>query len=124
MSNSEVSRRDFLRVAGLAGTALCLGFYFPSSAEEAAIVNTSGTAAADFEMNPWIHININGKVTLFNHRAEMGQGSYQSVPQIIAEELEVDLKDIDVASPLRGTCGRSYKTAGSKGRGTQKNFRI
>ena len=100
MSNSEVSRRDFLRVAGLAGTALCLGFYFPSSAEEAAIVNTSGTAAADFEMNPWIHININGKVTLFNHRAEMGQGSYQSVPQIIAEELEVDLKDIDVASAI------------------------
>ena len=100
MSNSEVSRRDFLRVAGLAGTALCLGFYFPSSAEEAAIVNTSGSAAADFEMNPWIHIHTNGKVTLFNHRAEMGQGSYQSVPQIIAEELEVDLKDIDVASAI------------------------
>ncbi|TDQ08705.1 xanthine dehydrogenase family protein molybdopterin-binding subunit [Pedobacter metabolipauper] len=98
MSSNEVSRRNFLRVAGLAGTALCLGFYFPSSAEEATIINTNGAADADIEMNPWIYIHTNGKVTLFNHRAEMGQGSYQSVPQIIAEELEVDLKDIIVAS--------------------------
>lgn len=98
MSKSEVSRRDFLRVAGLAGTALCLGFYFPSNAEEAAVMNTSDLAAGSFEMNPWIHITTDGKVTIFNHRAEMGQGSYQSVPQIIAEELEVDLNQITVAS--------------------------
>jgi len=31
-----------------------------------------------------------------DHRAEMGQGSYQSVPQKIAEELEVDMKDINI----------------------------
>jgi len=98
MSSNDVSRRDFLKVAGLASTALCLGFYFPTNADEAAIVNTSGAVAGEIEMNPWIHIHTNGKVTLFNHRAEMGQGSYQSVPQIIAEELEVDLKDITVAS--------------------------
>jgi len=96
MSTKEVSRRDFLKVTGLAGTALCLGFYFPSSAEEVEIINKSGAAAGTVEMNPWIHINTDGKVTIFNHRAEMGQGSFQSVPQIIAEELEVDLKDVDI----------------------------
>ncbi len=113
MSKSEVSRRDFLRVAGLAGTALCLGFYFPSSAEEATVVNTSGAAAGEVEMNPWIHIHPNGKVTLFNHRAEMGQGSYQSVPQIIAEELEVNLKDIDVASAIGNKKYGNQVTGGS-----------
>lgn len=96
MSTNQVSRRDFLRVSGLAGTALCLGFYFPSSARNAEIVNATGAAGSAIELNAWIHIDTDGKVTIFNHRAEMGQGSFQSVPQIIAEELEVDLKDVNI----------------------------
>lgn len=94
MSTNQVSRRDFLRISGLASTALCLGFYFPSSAREAEIINAA--AGSNIEMNAWIQIDTDGKVTIFNHRAEMGQGSYQSVPQIIAEELEVDLKDVNI----------------------------
>ena len=47
-------------------------------------------------MNAWIIIDTSGKITLIDHRAEMGQGSYQSVPQILAEELEVNLADIEV----------------------------
>ena len=96
MSIKEVSRRDFLRLSGIAGTALCLGFYSPATAEETEIINASGVAAGDVEMNAWIYINTDGKVTIVNHRAEMGQGSYQSVPQIVAEELEVDLKDVNI----------------------------
>ena len=41
-------------------------------------------------------IDTSGKVTLVDHRAEMGQGSFQSVPQIISEELEVELSNINV----------------------------
>ena len=96
MSDNQVSRRNFLRLSGLAGTALCLGFYFPSRAEEAEVLNAAGLLNEDVELNAWIHIDTNGKVTLFNHRAEMGQGSYQSVPQIIAEELEVNLADVNI----------------------------
>ncbi|MGC4023235.1 MAG: molybdopterin-dependent oxidoreductase [Cyclobacteriaceae bacterium] len=47
-------------------------------------------------MNAWISIDNSGQVTITNHRAEMGQGSYQSVPQIIAEELEVDLDQVNI----------------------------
>jgi len=96
METKEVSRRNFLRVTGIAGTALCLGFYFPAAAKQEELVTASGAADSGIEMNAWIRIDANGKVTLTDHRAEMGQGSYQSVPQIIAEELEVDLKDINV----------------------------
>ncbi|MEO6976820.1 MAG: molybdopterin cofactor-binding domain-containing protein [Mucilaginibacter sp.] len=96
METKEVSRRNFLRVTGIAGTALCLGFYFPANAKQEELVTASGAADSGIEMNAWIRIDANGKVTLTDHRAEMGQGSYQSVPQIIAEELEVDLKDINV----------------------------
>ena len=65
-------------------------------------------------MNAWIHIDTYGKVTLTDHRAEMGQGSYQSVPQIIAEELEVDLADVSVifAQGSQSTYG-SQITGGS-----------
>lgn len=94
METNAISRRNFLRASGLAGAALCLGFYLPANAkkEELAAAN----AESGFDFNAWIRIDTDGKVTLTDHRAEMGQGSYQSVPQIIAEELEVNLSDIHV----------------------------
>ncbi|MCU0334065.1 MAG: xanthine dehydrogenase family protein molybdopterin-binding subunit [Chitinophagaceae bacterium] len=73
---STVDRRRFLRLSGLTGLGL--------------------TAAMGVELSAWINIDKNGLVTLLSHRAEMGQGAYQSVPQIIAEELEVRLEDIQI----------------------------
>jgi len=96
MKTSKISRRTFLKAAGLTGTALFVGLYFPTSAEEAEIATADAVAASDIELNAWIHIGTNGRVTLFSHRAEMGQGAYQAIPQIIAEELEVDLADIKI----------------------------
>src|SRR6202000_3566602 len=93
---TNISRRNFLRVSSLAGTALCLGFYFPANAKKEELISTGAADQPGFEFNAWIRIDTDGKVTLTDHRAEMGQGSYQSVPQIIAEELEGDLKDINV----------------------------
>ncbi|SEM61823.1 isoquinoline 1-oxidoreductase, beta subunit [Mucilaginibacter gossypiicola] len=95
METNAISRRNFLRVSGLAGTALCLGFYFPANAKNEQLISATG-AEHGFDFNAWMRIDTNGKVTLTDHRAEMGQGSFQSIPQIIAEELEVDLKDISV----------------------------
>jgi isoquinoline 1-oxidoreductase beta subunit len=94
METNAISRRNFLRVSGLAGAALCLGFYLPANAKKEELV--AANAESGFDFNAWIRIDTDGKVTLTDHRAEMGQGSYQSVPQIIAEELEVNLSDINV----------------------------
>ncbi len=97
MINSKaVSRRNFLRTSGMGGTALFLGFYYPASAEAGKIITGNEAAALQVEMNAWIIIDTSGKVSLMSHRAEMGQGAYQSIPQIIAEELEVNLADVDV----------------------------
>jgi len=96
MSTSSISRRDFLSAAGLTGTALFVGIYFPLTSKDAKVTTADTAVASDIEMNAWIHIDTNGKVTLFSHRAEMGQGAYQSIPQIIAEELEVNLNDINI----------------------------
>lgn len=93
----SISRRNFLKMSGMAGAGFCLAFYFPALAKEAKIVNASDAAAVeDIELNAWVRIDTTGKVTIFSHRAEMGQGAYQAIPQIVAEELEVDLDLVNI----------------------------
>jgi len=116
-----LSRRNFLRSTGLTGTALFLGVYFPASAKKGEIVNSINE---EVELNAWIRIDTSGKVTLLSHRAEMGQGAYQSIPQIIAEELEVDLNDVNIDfAPGNNKKYGSQITGGSSSiRGTYKNL--
>ena len=124
METKTISRRNFLRASGLAGTALCLGFYFPANAKKGQLISAGAAEQSGFEFNAWMRIDTNGKVTLTDHRAEMGQGSYQSVPQIIAEELEVDLKDVQVifaqGSPTK--YGSQITGGSSTIRGSYKNL--
>ena len=37
-----------------------------------------------------------GQITIFNTRPEIGQGTFQSVPAMIAEELEVSLDQVTI----------------------------
>jgi isoquinoline 1-oxidoreductase beta subunit len=96
MDANNLSRRNFLKNSGLGGAGLLLGVYLPFTAEAKFFRGKDELANHDIEMCAWIIISTTGKVTIIDHRAEMGQGSFQSVPQIVAEELEVDLKDIHV----------------------------
>lgn len=97
MSKDTLSRRNFLRTAGLGSAGLFLGLYLPDAAR-AMIMTGNETVAADVytELTAWVLIEPSGKVTLMCHRAEMGQGVYHSIAQIIAEELEVDLASVDI----------------------------
>jgi isoquinoline 1-oxidoreductase beta subunit len=124
MSTNDISRRSFLRAAGLTGTALFVGVYFSSNAKEADIASGDAVAASNIELNAWVHIDTNGKVTIFTHRAEMGQGAYQSVPQIVAEELEVNLSDINIRfAPGNSKKYGNQTTGGSSTiRGSYKNL--
>ena len=96
MVTKNISRRKFLHASGLSGTALLLGFYFPANAKQAKFVNAADEINQEIELNAWILINTSGKTTVMCHRAEMGQGAYQAISQIIAEELEVNLDDVDI----------------------------
>ncbi len=83
-------------MSSIAGAALCLGVYFPATAKKGKLAPAADPEQSGVELNAWMRIDTDGKVTLTDHRAEMGQGSYQSVPQIIAEELEVNLADVNI----------------------------
>ncbi|MFT3935978.1 MAG: molybdopterin-dependent oxidoreductase [Chitinophagaceae bacterium] len=95
-SPGSFTRRVFLQQAGISGLAMIIGFYAPSLSKASSAVITDSTAAGETELMSWISIDEAGLVTIYNHRSEMGQGTWQAIPQIIAEELEVDMKDVQV----------------------------
>lgn len=93
----DYSRRTFLRQAGLSGIALTIGYYWPAAGNTVGkIICTNDVANAATELMSWISIDTAGRVTIFNHRSEMGQGTWQSIPQIIAEELEVNMDQVSI----------------------------
>lgn len=96
-SNKNLSRRNFIRITGMSGAALTIGFYVPAIGKGAGEIITANTADnLGVELTSWISIDRSGKVTILNHRSEMGQGSFQVVPQMIAEELEVSLDQVNI----------------------------
>jgi isoquinoline 1-oxidoreductase beta subunit len=124
MDNQTLSRRNFLKTSGMTGAVLSLGFYWPGNAKSAKIINAARADNFGVEMNSWVHIDTSGKVTIFDHRAEMGQGSYQAVPQIVAEELEVNLNEINVvfAQGDNKKYGNQVTGGSSTVRGSYKNL--
>ena len=91
------TRRTFLRNIGLSATSLTLGCYWVSSGKAVAgVAPAFETEKGTSVLMNWISIDESGQVTLFNHRSEMGQGTFQAIPQIIAEELEVNMERVVV----------------------------
>jgi isoquinoline 1-oxidoreductase beta subunit len=97
-SKHEISRRNFIRLSGISGVALTLGICLPSVGKSSVeIVNTTKAHnSLSAELMSWISIDTLGKVTIMSHRSEMGQGTYQVIPQMIAEELEVNLDHVSI----------------------------
>jgi len=124
MDNQTVSRRNFLKTSALTGAVFSLGFYWPGNAKSAKVISATEANKFGVEMNSWVHIDASGKVTIFDHRAEMGQGSYQAVPQIVAEELEVNLNEINVvfAQGDAKKYGNQVTGGSSTVRGSYKNL--
>jgi isoquinoline 1-oxidoreductase subunit beta len=94
-----VDRRAFLRVTTLAGGGILLGAYFEPLA---------GTLAAQqptpppppLSPNAFIRITPDGVVTIIAKNPEIGQGIKTMLPMLIAEELEVDWKDVKVEQAM------------------------
>lgn len=81
----------------MTGTVFALGYALPAvGADPVSLLTATEAESQGIELNAFISIDEKGIVTIVNHRAEMGQGSFQSVPQMIAEELEVDLANVKI----------------------------
>ena len=88
-SDTHLSRRSFLVTSATAGGGLVLSVSLPLGRGEAA-------TSQDFAPNAFIRIGSDGKIVLTMPYVEMGQGTYTSIPMLIAEELEVGLDQVEL----------------------------
>jgi isoquinoline 1-oxidoreductase subunit beta len=89
LSTSGLSRRRFLQAGAAAGGGLVLSLSLPFANGDAQAAGADG-----FAPNAFIRIGSDGQIVLTMPYVEMGQGTYTSIPMLIAEELEVDLKQV------------------------------
>jgi len=86
-SDTHLSRRSFLGTGAAIGGGLMLSLSLPFGRSEAA-------SSESFAPNAFIRIGGDGQVVLTMPYVEMGQGTYTSIPMLIAEELEVSLSQV------------------------------
>jgi isoquinoline 1-oxidoreductase beta subunit len=85
----RVTRRNFLRTAGIGGGALVFGAYFAPAAEAQGLVENliNGFPAPGV---PLVKLKVNGDFVIITHRSEMGQGTRSTLAAALADDLEAD----------------------------------
>jgi isoquinoline 1-oxidoreductase beta subunit len=100
MQSAVVDRRSFLKVSSLASGGVLIECYLRPARTAAAVAQAvSGAAAAPamaFDTVAFIKIATDGIVTILSKNPEVGQGVKTHLPMILAEELDVDWKDVRV----------------------------
>ena len=111
--NARVDRRQFLRVTALTGGGLLLATVLdPTGAAAALVADADGGAAGDFAPNAYIRLATDGSVTIIAKNPEVGQGVKTMLPMLIAEELDVDWKNVHVEQAGLDTVKFANQTAG------------
>jgi isoquinoline 1-oxidoreductase/isoquinoline 1-oxidoreductase beta subunit len=90
----ELTRRTLLAGSGLAAGGLALGFGLRSSA--APLGAAQGGPFENHAFDAWLQITSDDRIVLQLDRVEMGQGTTTGLATLLAEELEVDPRKIDV----------------------------
>ncbi len=111
----NVSRRNFLKKAGISGGGLVLGVALPAAsafAEKAPAWMKS--SSADKTLNVFIQINPENIIKIIAHRSEMGQGIRTGLTQVVADELEANWERVQIIQGLGEKKYGSQNTDGSR----------
>ncbi len=106
-----ISRRAFLEMTG-SGLLLVFTVDFPAWAQEPAQL-PSGRPGYPTDFNAYLHIAPTGRVTCLVGKVELGQGAMTSLPQLLAEELDVTLDMVDILMGDTDLCPWDMGTFGS-----------
>src|SRR5271156_4788936 len=87
----RMHRRSFLQLTALAGGGLALGIY-----RSPLTVAQGPEKPPELTPQAFIHIAPDGVVTIMARASESGQGMRNMLPMLIAEELDVDWKDVRI----------------------------
>jgi isoquinoline 1-oxidoreductase beta subunit len=89
-----LDRRNFLRVTALAGGGFMLATYIEPLA--AAFEQQGGRQAPPLDPNAFVTIDSKGIATIVAKNPEIGQGVKVMLPMLIAEELDIEWKDVRI----------------------------
>jgi len=111
---TKIGRRAFIKNTSLSGGGLVLGFSFlnsckPGQAEEMVVKEIPKEW---FKLNGYLKIGDNGLVTIMSPNPEGGQGIKTSMPMIVADELDVDWKNVIVEQAPLNTDAFSFQFIG------------
>ena len=99
MNKTKIDRRSFLRASAIAGGGFMIGLYSAPAGRAGATQapGRSGPTVED-ELLPtdFISIDANGRVTIIARGPEHGQSIHNTLPMLIAEELDVEWKSVRI----------------------------
>src|SRR5437660_5700311 len=91
----SLSRREFLKASGaLVVSAGGPAFIGETLAQTAAVSTGSKPPLLPTELDSWVAIAPNGRVTAFFGKMDMGQSLDIAIAQIVADELDVDVAKV------------------------------
>ncbi|MCB0628115.1 MAG: molybdopterin cofactor-binding domain-containing protein [Saprospiraceae bacterium] len=94
---THYNRRSFLKVSSLAGGGMVLGFSWLAGCKPEEMTDMAMTMPEEwFDINGFLKIGDNGIVTIMSPNPEIGQNVKTAMPMIVAEELDVDWKNVVV----------------------------
>ena len=89
------TRRDFLKLSG----CLTIGFSIGGISPEhfSPLINELPESIKRYpNINSWIEVLANGNVRIFTGKAELGQGIRTAIAQVAAEELDLEMDNVEV----------------------------
>ncbi|HEX5279681.1 MAG TPA: molybdopterin cofactor-binding domain-containing protein [Micropepsaceae bacterium] len=110
----ELSRRELMGTAGALVFAFSVSEPGAAMAQQvmAAPAGGANNALDPTELDSWLAIAPDGKVTVFFGKMDGGQGTDLAMAMIVAEEMDVPLKDVDV---VEGDTARTVNQGGASG---------
>src|ERR1043165_9928980 len=107
MKTRSIDRRTFLQVAAVGGGGVLVTLYF-----EPSLFGQGQTAPVIPVPSSFIRISVDGIVTIVGKNPEIGQGVKTSLPMMIADELDVDWKNVRVEQADYDSMKYSNQSAG------------